>query len=84
MGNLVDANNREIVLDLHQHMDDDHIAEMVRRINMHNELVDELEEARDDIAGWGVYASEYFQEKWDLKGHIARVNLTIRKAMGES
>jgi hypothetical protein len=37
-----------------------------------------LLEAADDVQSWGAYAGEYFQEKWDLAGDIAR----IRAALG--
>ena len=35
-------------------------------------LRDLLSEAVEDIQSWGGYASEYFQDKHDLKGCIAR------------
>lgn len=31
---------------------------------------DALDEAADDIAGWGAYASDYFQEKHNLKKDV--------------
>lgn len=31
-----------------------------------------LDEAADCIAGWGAYASEYFQDKHDLAGDVRR------------
>lgn len=30
-------------------------------------------EAIDEIEGWGAYAGDYFQEKWDLGGTVARL-----------
>jgi hypothetical protein len=33
----------------------------------------ELEEAADDIAAWGAYAGDYFKDKHDLEGDVARV-----------
>jgi hypothetical protein len=33
-------------------------------------VAEQLEEAADDVADWGCYASEYFQEKHDLKADI--------------
>jgi hypothetical protein len=38
-----------------------------------------LAEAIEDIQHWGGYAGEYFQDKWDLKGNIAK----HRAALGE-
>jgi hypothetical protein len=37
-------------------------------------LVFALAEARDDMAGWGAYASDYFQEKWDLAGDLVKID----------
>lgn len=37
-----------------------------------------LLDALEDVEHWGAYASEYFQEKWNLAGDIAR----IREAAG--
>jgi len=36
------------------------------------ELQEGYREAIEDIDGWGCYASEYFQEKHDLAGTIAK------------
>jgi hypothetical protein len=48
-------------------------------MSQHDDLRAEVEHLRhvilaaaDDIEWWGTYASDYFQEKWDLKGDIAR------------
>ena len=35
-------------------------------------LVEALEDATDEIESWGAYASEYFQEKHDLAGNVAK------------
>ena len=32
------------------------------------EYADLMEEAVEDVAEWGAYASEYFQDKWNLEG----------------
>ena len=40
----------------------------------HKEL---MGEAAHDVSEWGAYASEYFQEKWDLKG-------TVKKWLGRA
>lgn len=34
------------------------------------EMADLMEEAVKDVAEWGAYASEYFQEKWNLEGTL--------------
>lgn len=31
-----------------------------------------IEEAIEDISGWGAYADDYFKNKWNLEGDIAR------------
>lgn len=31
-----------------------------------------LLEAAEDVQDWGAYASDYFQEKWDLDGDVAK------------
>lgn len=38
-----------------------------------------LEEAKENIAHWGSYASKYFQEKHGLEADIASVEAAIRK-----
>lgn len=35
------------------------------------EAAEKLDEAADEIDSWGAYASEYFQEKHDLKGSVS-------------
>ncbi len=36
-------------------------------------LRDALSQAAEDMEGWGSYAGEYFQEKWDLNGDIEKL-----------
>lgn len=36
------------------------------------ELEAALKAAAEDIGDWGAYASQYFQEKWDLAGEVKR------------
>jgi hypothetical protein len=31
-----------------------------------------LDEAADEVEFWGAYASEYFQDKWDLDGSVQK------------
>jgi len=44
------------------------------------ELRAELQEARDSILGWAAYASEYFRDKHDLDGDIARIDAVLAKS----
>lgn len=39
-----------------------------------------IDEAADDIADWGSYASEYFREKHDLAGCVAKYRLRKEQA----
>ena len=46
---------------------------------------EQLEEAAEDIASWGAYASDYFQEKHDLHGDVVKYKTyaaLIRKSTG--
>jgi hypothetical protein len=43
------------------------------------ELLAALKEARSDIDSWAAYASEYFKDKWDLAGDLARYDAIIAK-----
>ena len=36
-----------------------------------------LAEAREQVEHWGSYASEYFQDKWDLPGDLALLDQAI-------
>jgi hypothetical protein len=49
-------------------------------INEIERLRTELLEARDNIGAWGSYASNYFQEKHDLMGDIARIDAVLASA----
>lgn len=44
------------------------------------ELVEGLREARDDVESWGAYASDYFTEKHDLAGDLARIDAILARA----
>lgn len=46
---------------------------------------DDLHEAAGDIEDWGLYASEYFQEKHDLAGTVAayRAKAETLRQLGE-
>jgi hypothetical protein len=43
------------------------------------EAVKLLREAREDIEDWGAYASQYFQDKHDLKGCLATYDVFLSK-----
>lgn len=43
-------------------------------------LADDLQEARDAVADWASYASEYFQQKHDLQAELDRINARIEMA----
>ena len=42
-----------------------------------------LSEAADDIEGWGSYAGEYFQQKHDMAGDVARYRTAVAPQKGE-
>lgn len=56
----------------------------LRAVTRMKELRSELVVALEDIAGWGSYASDYFKEKWDLDGDIARIKATLARDEGIS
>ena len=60
-----------------------HAAELRRLHEVNQELLDALKVAACEIADWGSYASEYFQNKHDLQGAISRATAAINKATGE-
>ena len=39
--------------------------------------VEALEEARDDLIAWGAYASDYFKDKHDFDGDVARLDAAL-------
>ena len=43
------------------------------------ELVEALRDAIDEVENWGAYASEYFQEKHDLSGTVAKLRAILAK-----
>jgi hypothetical protein len=53
-------------------MTDDEIQTMLAEVER---LRAALVEAADDLEMWGAYAGEYFREKWDLAGDVARIRL---------
>ena len=61
----------------------DAAAELRRLHEVNQELLSALRVAVCEIADWGSYASEYFQNKHDLQGAISRATAAINKATGE-
>ena len=59
-------------------------AELRRLHEVNAELVGALEEAAENIAEWGAYASEYFQNKYDLQGDIDKARAALHKAQGDN
>lgn len=43
-----------------------------------------LGEAVDMVIDWGSYASEYFQEKWDLEGDVEKLRTALRPELPAS
>jgi chromosome segregation ATPase len=46
-------------------------------------LREALEEAREDVVHWAGYASDYFKEKHDLAGDLARIDAALAKEAGQ-
>lgn len=44
-----------------------------------DKLVEVLREARDAIEDWAGYVSEYFREKHDLDGDLAKIDILLRE-----
>jgi len=44
------------------------------------ELLQALKDATDAIEHWGTYATDYFQQKWDLQSDINAARAAIAKA----
>ena len=57
------------------------IAELERQQAV---LVEALEEARDEVVGWAAYASEYFQQKHNLKGYVEKLDATLASVKGNA
>jgi hypothetical protein len=48
-----------------------------------DELLYALKDATNAIEHWGAYASDYFQQKWDLQSDINAARAAIARAEGE-
>jgi hypothetical protein len=60
-------------------------AELDAERALADDLAAELVKAREMVASWAAYASEYFQEKWNLAadlGHLDAVIAEYEKTRG--
>jgi hypothetical protein len=48
------------------------------------DILQALKDATDAIEHWGAYASDYFQQKWDLHNDINAARAAIAKAEGQT
>jgi len=55
-------------------------AELRRLHAVNADLLQALKDATDAIEHWGLYATDYFQKKWDLQGDIAAASAAIDRA----
>lgn len=56
-------------------------ATELRRLHEVNaDLLQALKNATEAIEHWGLYASDYFQQKWDLQSDINAARAAIAKA----
>ncbi len=55
-------------------------AELCRLYAVNADLLQALKDATDAIEHWGSYASDYFQQKWDLQSDINAARAAIAKA----
>lgn len=46
------------------------------------EIVAGLRDAREAVAAWGSYADDYFKQKWDLAGDIAKLDSLLSRVGG--
>ena len=52
-------------------------------VALNQELLHALKDATDAIEHWGAYASDYFQQKWDLQSDINAARAAIARAEGQ-
>lgn len=52
-------------------------------LEKYNKLLGALKEAAEDIEDWGSYAPDFFQEKHNLAGDIAKYRAIIAEAEGK-
>jgi len=53
-------------------------------VALNQELLQALKDATDAIEHWGAYASDFFQQKWDLHSDINAARAAIARAEGQS
>jgi hypothetical protein len=64
---------------------DAEIAAELRRLHVLNgELLQALKNATEAIEHWGLYATDYFQKKWDLQSDINAARAAIARAEGQA
>jgi hypothetical protein len=59
-------------------------AELRRLHAVNADLLQALKNATEAIEHWGLYATDYFQKKWDLQGDIAAACAAIDRAEGQA
>ncbi len=59
-------------------------AELRRLHAVNADLLQALKEATDAIEHWGTYATDYFQQKWDLQSDINAARAAIARAEGQA
>ena len=59
-------------------------AELRRLHAVNAELLEALKDAVNAIEHWGIYASDYFQQKWDLQSDINAARAAIARAEGQA
>jgi hypothetical protein len=53
-------------------------------VALNQELLQALKDATDAIEHWGSYASDFFQQKWDLHNDINAARAAIARAEGQA
>jgi hypothetical protein len=59
-------------------------AELRRLHAVNADLLQALKNATEAIEHWGLYATDYFQKKWDLQGDIVAACAAIDRAEGQA
>ena len=77
---LADALMEPVVLDKHAMQA---AAELRRLYAVNADLLQALKNATEAIEHWGLYATDYFQKKWDLQGDINAACAAIDRAEGK-
>ena len=56
-------------------IDKDHIKELEQKLSI---AIETLKFAKESIADWGEYASDYFKEKYSLESDVKRIHDVIQ------